>query len=50
MLYDFPPPPTNVNHLLFADDVTIYAMVKHPIDAEPNLLPFIEEVSRWGRK
>lgn len=45
-----PVAPNNVNHLLLADDVTIYATIKRPIDSVPILQPFIEKVSRWGRK
>ncbi|KZS19750.1 Uncharacterized protein APZ42_013723 [Daphnia magna] len=50
MLHDFPLPPPTINLLLYADDVTIYAPVKHPIDAEIILQPYIEKVTKWGRK
>jgi hypothetical protein len=50
MLHDFPSPPANTNRLLFADDVTIYAQAKRPIDSEPILQPYIDKVSKWGRK
>ena len=43
-------PPTNVNRLLFSDDITLYAQVKHPMDAEPILKPYIDKVVKWGRK
>jgi ribonuclease HI len=50
MLFDFLMPPTNVNRLLFAYDITLYAQVKHPMDAEPILQPYIDKVVKWGRK
>jgi hypothetical protein len=49
MLSDFPPPP-DVKHLLFADDVTIYTETKLPADAEVILQPYIDRVVKWGRK
>jgi hypothetical protein len=48
-LSDFPPPP-DVKHLLFADDVTIYTETKLPADAEVILQPYIDRVVKWGRK
>jgi ribonuclease HI len=50
MLYDFPAPPPVVTRLLFADDVTLYAKADRPIDSEPILQPYINKVSKWGRK
>ena len=50
MLHDFLSPPPNLNRLLFADNVTLYAQVKLPIDAEPILQPYIDKVVKWGRK
>jgi hypothetical protein len=49
MLYDFPSLPPNVSRLLFTDDVTLYSLVKHPIDAKPIFQPYIDKVINWGR-
>ncbi|KZS12014.1 Uncharacterized protein APZ42_023101 [Daphnia magna] len=43
MLHDFPPPPPHANLLLYADDVTIYAPVTRPIEAEIALQPYLDK-------
>lgn len=50
MLHDFPPPPPHANLLLYADDVTIYAPVTRPIEAEIALQPYLDKVMKWDRK
>ena len=50
MLYDFPSFPSLIKKLLFADDITIYAAVKIPIQAESILQPCLEKISLWGRR
>ena len=50
MLYDFPSPTAMTKRLLFADDITVYAKVKVPAQAEPILQPYLEKIGLWGRK
>ena len=50
MLIDFPSSTPVTKILLYADDVLLYSMVKHPTDAEVTLQPALDKVRRWGRK
>ncbi|EFX62349.1 hypothetical protein DAPPUDRAFT_270569 [Daphnia pulex] len=50
MLIDFPPSTPETKISLYADDVLLYSIVKHPADAEVTLQPALDRVRRWGRK
>lgn len=49
MLIDFPNPPPDITHMLYADDIALYTQVSLPINAEPVLQPYIDTILNWGR-
>lgn len=50
MMSDIPTPPDSIITLTYADDVLAACHAKNPGDAEAVLQPYLERLSKWGRK
>nr|CAG4637536.1 EOG090X0LJK [Ceriodaphnia reticulata] len=50
MMSDLPKSSDNITTLTYADDIIVYVTVKDAISAENSLQPYLNRLSRWGRR